>query len=69
MMTTSNTARIFLATSLAPAAPALLLLIWWVAVGDYFAWWGFGLFVILGCMAMLLVGVPLFSSQTKRLAA
>jgi hypothetical protein len=66
MMTTSNTARIFLAASLAPAAPALLLLIWWIAVGDYFAWWGFGLFVILGYMAMLLVGVPLLLAVRRK---
>lgn len=56
----SNVARIILAACLAPAAPAALLLLWWLAVGDYFAWWGFGLFVIPGYVAMLLVGAPLF---------
>lgn len=55
-----NAPRIVLAACLAPAVPALLLLTWWLAVGDHFAWWGFGLFVIPGYMAMLLVGAPLF---------
>jgi hypothetical protein len=66
MIAISNTARMVLAASLAPAAPALLLLIWWVAVGDYFAWWGFGLFVILGYVAMLLVGAPLFLAVRRK---
>lgn len=57
---TSSAARIVLAACLAPAAPAVLVLIWGLAAGDHYAWWAFGLFVIPGYAAMLLVGVPLF---------
>jgi hypothetical protein len=59
VMRTSNTARIILAACLAPAAPAVLMLIRGLVVGDHYAWWTFGLFLIPGYVAMLLVGLPL----------
>lgn len=56
----AGTARIVVAACLAPAAPALLFLVRGLAVDDDFAWWGFGLFVVPGYIAMLFVGIPVF---------
>lgn len=55
----SDAVRFTLAAFLAPAVPAVFVLIWGFLTDPDWAWWGFWLFVVPSYMSMLFVGAPL----------